>query len=142
MKSKRRKARELAIQVLYSWQISKKIVLFETEKYVIEQNKKYSLDKIYFHKIVTGVIKNIFYIDKIIKKNISKKKNRLDYIEQAILRLASYEIIKRLDIPYKVIINEGIELAKIYGSNKSHKFINSILDKIITNKNNIKIKNF
>ncbi|VFP83774.1 transcription antitermination factor NusB [Buchnera aphidicola] len=132
---KRRKARELAVQAIYAWQISKTIIISEIENYVIQQNKKNLLDKIYFHEIFTGVIKNVCYLDTIIYPHISNKNKRIDPIEQAILRLSSHEITQRLDIPYKVIINEGIELAKIFGSQKSHKFINGVLDKIIYKKN-------
>ncbi|VAX76723.1 transcription antitermination factor NusB [Buchnera aphidicola] len=128
--SKRRKARELAIQALYSWHVSNNSSVLEIKKYVIKQNKTSILDKEYFNEIVDGVIQNVDYLDRIIKLYLSRKIQRLDIIEKAILRLSSYEIIQRLDIPYKVIINEGIELAKTFGSQTSHKFINSILDKI------------
>ncbi|VFP81198.1 Transcription antitermination protein NusB [Buchnera aphidicola (Cinara kochiana kochiana)] len=134
---KRRKARELAIQAIYAWQISKNIIISDIKDYVMQQNKKYLLDKKYFHEIVTGVIKNVYFLDKIIYPHISNKNKRIDPIEQAILRLSSHEITQRLDIPYKVIINEGIELAKIFGSQKSHTFINGVLDKIICRKKNI-----
>ncbi|WP_082253698.1 transcription antitermination factor NusB [Buchnera aphidicola] len=135
MLSKRRRARELAIQVFYSWQISKNESILETINYVIKENKKYVLDTAYLNDVVSGVISNVNRLDKIIYSHLSKKIQRIDYIEKAILRLSSYEIIKRKDIPYKVIINEGIELAKTFGSQTSHKFINSILDKIVLEKN-------
>ncbi|VFP78273.1 Transcription antitermination protein NusB [Buchnera aphidicola (Cinara cuneomaculata)] len=131
----RRKARELAIQAIYAWQISKNIIISEIEKYVIQQNKKHLLDEKYFHEIFTGVIKNVRYLDNIIYPYISNKNKRIDPIEKAILRLSSHEITQRLDVPYRVIINEGIELAKIFGSQKSHKFINGVLDKIIKKNN-------
>ncbi|VFP88592.1 Transcription antitermination protein NusB [Buchnera aphidicola (Cinara piceae)] len=132
---KRRKSRELAIQVIYSWQISKKIILSEIKNYVIQQNKGFSLDSIYFDDIVNGVIQNVNYLDNIINPILSKKIQKIDQIEKAILRLSSYEITKRLDVPYKVVINEGIELAKKFGSKTSHKFINGVLDKLISKKN-------
>uniref|UniRef100_A0A451DFL3 Transcription antitermination protein NusB n=1 Tax=Buchnera aphidicola (Cinara pseudotsugae) TaxID=2518978 RepID=A0A451DFL3_9GAMM len=131
---KRRKARELAIQAIYAWQISKNIVISEITRYVVHQNKKCSLDVKYFSEVVFGVIKNVHYLDNIIKLHISQTNIRINPVEQSILRLSTHEIIQRIDIPYKVIINEGIELAKIFGSSKSHKFINGVLDKIIYEK--------
>ncbi|VFP85045.1 Transcription antitermination protein NusB [Buchnera aphidicola (Cinara splendens)] len=136
--SKRRKARELAIQAIYAWQISKNIVISEITKYVVHHNKKCSLDIEYFNQVVSGVIKNVHYLDNIIKLHISQTNIRINPVEQSILRLSAHEIIQRIDIPYKVIINEGIELAKIFGSSKSHKFVNGVLDKIIYEKNKIK----
>ncbi|VFP86086.1 Transcription antitermination protein NusB [Buchnera aphidicola (Cinara pseudotaxifoliae)] len=135
---KRRKARELAIQAIYAWQISKNTVISEIIKYVIHQNKNCLLDTQYCSEVVFGVIRNVHDLDNVIKLHISQKNIRVDPIEQSILRLSAHEIIQRTDIPYKVIINEGIELAKIFGSSKSHKFINGVLDKIINEKNNIK----
>ncbi|VFP77869.1 transcription antitermination factor NusB [Buchnera aphidicola] len=135
---KRRKAREMAVQTIYAWQISKNIVISEITRYVVHQNKKYSLDVIYFNQVVFGVINSVHYLDNIIKLHISQTNFRINPVEQSILRLSTHEIMQRIDIPYKVIINEGIELAKIFGSNKSHKFINGVLDKIMYEKNKIK----
>ncbi|VFP81577.1 transcription antitermination factor NusB [Buchnera aphidicola] len=133
--SKRRKSREMAIQAIYSWQISKQIIISEIKNYVIKENKDFLLDKQYFNEIVTGVIQNVHYLDNIINPILSKKNKKIDQIEKAILRLSSYEIMRRLDIPDKVVINEGIELAKKFGSKTSHKFINGVLDTLMSKKN-------
>ncbi|BGI51531.1 MAG: transcription antitermination factor NusB [Buchnera aphidicola (Ceratovacuna japonica)] len=127
MKS-RTKARKCAVQLLYSWQISKNYIK-DIEKQFIKEKKTKGADLIYFHEIISGISKNYIYIDKLIKKYISKKIKKLGQVEKAILRISFYELIQRYDIPYKVTINEGIELAKHFGSETSHKFINGILDK-------------
>ncbi|WP_343184215.1 transcription antitermination factor NusB [Buchnera aphidicola (Ceratovacuna keduensis)] len=127
MKS-RRKARKCAVQLLYSWQISKNYIK-DIENQFIKEKKTKGADLIYFHEIISGISKNYIYLDNLIKKYISKKINKIGQVEKAILRISFYELTKRYDIPYKVAINEGIELAKYFGSSKSHKFINGILDK-------------
>ncbi|VFP79295.1 transcription antitermination factor NusB [Buchnera aphidicola] len=132
---KRRKSREMAIQAIYSWQISKQIIISEIKNYVIKENKDFLSDKQYFNEIVTGVIQNVNYLDSIINPVLSKKNKKIDQIEKAILRLSSYEIMQRLDVPDKVVINEGIELAKKFGSKTSHKFINGVLDALMSKKN-------
>lgn len=129
---KRRQARKLSVQTLYAWQISKNNSISEIKKYILKQNLNVKIDILYFHNIINGVINNIIYLDKLISLYINRKINTLDYIEKIILRISIYEMFKRSDIPNKVVINEGIELAKIFGSSKSHKFINGVLDKIIS----------
>lgn len=131
---KRRKARELALQIIYSWEISKNEITNEIKNYFIYQYNKNEIDLIYFHEIVSGIIKNKNKLDNYIIPFLSKKIKKLGEIEKSILRISSYEIIYRFDIPRKVIINEGIELAKTFGSKDSHKFINGILDSIISKK--------
>ncbi|WP_343188124.1 transcription antitermination factor NusB [Buchnera aphidicola (Ceratoglyphina bambusae)] len=127
MKSRRR-ARECAVQLLYSWQISKNYIK-DLETQFIEDQKTEDVDIIYFHEIISGISKHYLYLDNLIKKYIAKKINTIGQIEKAILRISFYELTKRYDIPYKVAINEGIELAKHFGNDKSYKLINGILDK-------------
>ncbi|NIH41183.1 MAG: transcription antitermination factor NusB [Buchnera aphidicola (Periphyllus aceris)] len=123
----RKKARTCIVQALYSWQISKNKIP-EIKKYFYKKNKKI-IDINYFNEIFTGIIKNKQKIDILIKKYIKENLNRLGQIEKSILRMSFYELIKRKDIPYRVIINEGIEISKIFCSKDSHKFINGVLDK-------------
>ncbi|WP_343188996.1 transcription antitermination factor NusB [Buchnera aphidicola (Chaitoregma tattakana)] len=127
MKS-RSKARACAVQLLYSWQISKNYIK-DIENQFLKEKKTKGIDLIYFHEIISGISKHYIHLDNLIKQYISKKNHKIGQIEKAILRISFYELTKRYDIPYKVAINEGIELAKHFGSAKSHKFINGILDK-------------
>ncbi|AEH39871.1 transcription antitermination protein [Buchnera aphidicola (Cinara tujafilina)] len=128
---KRRQARILALQVLYAWQISKNNLITQIKKFILKKTRIFYIDEIYFHEIISGVIDNVIYLDKLISPVCQKIYKKLDCIEKNILRISSYEIFKRTDIPYKVTINEGIELAKIFGSCTSHKFINGVLDSIL-----------
>ncbi|WP_343126457.1 transcription antitermination factor NusB [Buchnera aphidicola] len=128
---KRRKARIIALQTLYSWQISKNIMTQEIIKYFLKKQDIKKIDLIYFHDIIYGVIKYVKNLDVFMIPYLSRHIRTLGNIEIIILRISLFEILKRKDIPYKVSINEGIELAKIFGAEKSHKFINGVLDKIV-----------
>jgi len=124
----RRRAREQAVQALYSWQISNNNIneilnQFQKKQIITE------IDKIYFYELVIGISKNLKYLDKLMIPYLSRAINELGQIEKAILRISFFELDKRHDIPYKVTINESIELAKLFGAKDSHKFINGVLDK-------------
>lgn len=128
----RSNSREFAVQAIYSWQLSKNNIL-DIGNYFFESycDKKKSYDVKYFYELIYGVANNIKELDTLIHVNlICKNVKKISQIEKAILRISLFELIKKNDIPYKVVINEGIELAKSFGNYKSHKFINSILDKI------------
>ncbi|QTM69428.1 transcription antitermination factor NusB [Buchnera aphidicola (Hormaphis cornu)] len=140
IKSKRRRARECAVQLLYSWQISKNPMQY-LELQDLENHKTQDIDITYLKEITTGIIKTHKDLDALMIPYLSRSFHTLGQIEKAILRISFYELIKRYDIPYKVVINEAIELAKIFGANSSHKFINGVLDKVAlkircSNKNN------
>ncbi|WP_343192057.1 transcription antitermination factor NusB [Buchnera aphidicola (Formosaphis micheliae)] len=136
----RRKTRECIIQVLYSWQISKNNIDYIKSQFFEDHNIQ-TIDIKYFNEIITGVVKNYQMIDKLITPYLSRDLIAVGQIEKAILRLSFYELLNRSDVPYKVSINEGIELAKSFGAEDSHKFINGVLDKAANtlriNKNNI-----
>ncbi|CAL4322859.1 transcription antitermination factor NusB [Buchnera aphidicola] len=125
--STRRQARKCIIQALYTWELSKnKIIDIEREYRKNIDTKK--VDIKYFHEIFNSIVINCKKIDQKIKLCLDRKLQEIGYIEKAILRLSVYELYNRTDIPYKVSINEGIELAKIFGAQNSHKFINGVLN--------------
>ncbi len=74
---------------------------------------------------------NFAVLDEAVKPFIDRPFEEIDLVEKAILRVSAYELKFRLDVPYKVIINEGIELAKAFAADDSHKFVNGILDKAV-----------
>ncbi|XRY30801.1 MAG: transcription antitermination factor NusB [Buchnera aphidicola (Tetraneura akinire)] len=124
----RRKARRYALQALYAWKTSGNDINIIKLQF-LEEKKMNHVDVIYFKKLILGVAKNYSYIDKKIQPYLSRTSKQVDPIEKTILRIAFYELLIRNDIPYKVSINEGIELAKTFGAQDSHKFINGVLDK-------------
>lgn len=128
--AKRRRARECAVQALYSWQFSKNNIVDIEKQFLLEQNVN-NVDINYFCKILMGVASNIKYLDNMMKPFLSRQLQNLDPLEKIILRISIYELRYHLnDIPYKVAINEGIELAKTFGSEESYKFINGVLDTV------------
>lgn len=126
----RRKARELAVQAIYSWQMSKNPVE-QIELSIVTSNNMQKVDTDYFLEILRAVVRNSAELDLKIKPYLGRLPEELDPVEKAILRLATYELVERIDVPFKVVINESIELAKSFGAEESHKFINGVLDKAI-----------
>lgn len=127
----RRRARACTLQALYSWQLSKNDVK-EIENYVIAEQDIQGFNISYFHELYIGVINCAEELDELMIPYLSRNLEKLTYIEHSVLRIALFELTKCHDIPYKVAINEAIELVKIFGAEKSHKFINGVLDKIAT----------
>lgn len=124
----RRRARECAVQALYSWQLSRNDIADVEYQFLSEQDVK-GVDIAYFREILAGVATHSDYLDGLMKPYLSRQLEELGPVERAILRLSLYELSKRADVPYRVAINEGIELAKVFGAEDSHKFVNGVLDK-------------
>lgn len=128
--SARRKAREFAVQAVYSWQMTQNPVE-QIELSIATSNDMSKVDMGYFQELLRSVVNDTQALDTAIKPYLGRLPEELDVVEKAILRIASYELTARLDVPYKVVINEAIELAKSFGAEESHKFINGVLDKAI-----------
>ncbi|KFX06542.1 MULTISPECIES: transcription antitermination factor NusB [Pectobacterium] len=124
----RRRARECAVQALYSWQLSKNDIADVEHQFLSEQDVK-DVDITYFRELLAGVATQAEKLDQLMAPFLSRQIDELGQVEKAILRLAMFELSKREDVPYKVAINEAIELAKIFGAEDSHKFVNGVLDK-------------
>lgn len=127
----RRFARFCALQALYSWQLSKSDIK-KIEDYIIVAQNIQNFDFSYFHELYIGIMGCISELNSLMTPYLSRDFNKLDYIEYSVLLIALFELTKRYDIPYKVVINEAIELSKTFGSDQSYKFINGVLDKIVS----------
>ncbi|MGP4123597.1 MAG: transcription antitermination factor NusB [Sodalis sp. (in: enterobacteria)] len=125
----RRRARECAVQALYSWQLSHNDITDIEIQFLAEQDTL-DVDIAYFRELYVGAATNAQELDKLMAPYLSRQLKELGYVERAVLRIALFELSKRQDVPYKVVINEAIELAKTFGAEESHKFINGVLDKI------------
>ncbi|SUH10658.1 N utilization substance protein B [Salmonella enterica subsp. enterica] len=124
----RRRARECAVQALYSWQLSQNDIADVEYQFLAEQDVK-DVDVLYFRELLSGVATNSAYLDGLMKPYLSACLKSWDRLKKAVLRIALFELSKRSDVPYKVAINEAIELAKTFGAEDSHKFVNGVLDK-------------
>lgn len=137
--SLRRCARECATQAIYSWTMTQNPVEevelafisgYDFNDNEAEPTEKAQMDVPYFRKLLRGTVANLADIDVALRDFLDRNEDEVDPIERAILRLAGYELLYELDVPYRVVINEGIEVAKVFGSDDSHKYINGVLDKL------------
>jgi N utilization substance protein B len=128
--SPRRKARELAVQAVYSWQLSQNNIA-EIELNFLTENSARRFDIPYFQQLFRGVSAQVGSIDEKISPHVDRPLKDVDHVEKAVLRVAVFELSECQDVPYRVIINEAIELAKSFGADDSHKFVNGVLDKVV-----------
>ncbi|MEI6335728.1 MAG: transcription antitermination factor NusB [Methylococcaceae bacterium] len=139
MSSSRTNARKAAVQALYQWQMTGQS-LVEIERQFKEEDRLKDVQKSYFTELFHGVPKNLAEIDLALTEFVDRPVDMIDPVERAILRIGAYELINRLDMPYRVVLNEGINLAKYFGADGSHKYVNGILDKVAQQKRAVEIK--
>ncbi|MCE2573685.1 transcription antitermination factor NusB [Motilimonas eburnea] len=126
--AERRRARQFAVQAIYQWQMTHANVAMIIDQFLVDQDlSKTDLD--YFRDLVSGVIQSCDELDQTLAPYLARKMTEMDQVDKAILRLAMYELTKRKDVPFKVVINEAIELAKDFATDESHKYVNGVLDK-------------
>jgi N utilization substance protein B len=127
----RSRARRRALQALYAWQVSGSSMNAVIEQFRHEQDMEVA-DLEYFEDLLRGVERNVETIDEALKPYIDRDVAQIDPIERAVLRLAGYELKFRPDVPYRVIINEAIEVTKRFGADHGHSYVNGVLDKLAT----------
>jgi N utilization substance protein B len=124
---KRKHARDKVLQALYQWQLSGEDLDWIKQHYLEEQGVS-SGDEAYFLELLYQIPAEVEQLDETYRKFMTHTEDRLDPIECNILRIATYEFIHHLEIPYKAVINEAVNLARKYGADESHKFVNGVLD--------------
>jgi N utilization substance protein B len=124
---KRKHARDKAMQALYQWQLSGEDLDWIRDHYLEEQGIN-SGDPEYFLELLYKIPSCVTELDASYREFMQNFEDNLDPIECNILRIATYELIHHLEIPYRVIINEAVNLAKTYGTDESYKFVNGVLD--------------
>jgi len=124
---KRKHARDKAMQALYQWQLSAEDLDWIKDHYLQEQGIA-SGDEEYFLELLYQIPAHVEALDARYRKYVTSFEDHLDPIETNILRIATYELEHHPEIPYKVVINEAVNLAKTYGADDSHKFVNGVLD--------------
>ncbi|WP_100641372.1 transcription antitermination factor NusB [Marinobacter salexigens] len=125
----RRRARVLAMQGLYQRHFTKSPISDIEAEFMVD-NDMTKVDSLYFRDVLRGVHREQAELDKLIEPFLDRPLLEVDPVELAIVRVGAYELRHRVDVPYKVVINEGIELAKRFGGTEGHKFVNSVLDKL------------
>ena len=131
----RHRARHFAMQALYQWEITKELASVIEEQFLEDQPVDDKTDKEYLHQLIVGTITHVDEIDKTYKPYLNSRSiEDLDMVDKSILRLATYELLfQSKDVPYRVIINEAILLAKDFAAQDSHKFVNGVLYKVVKN---------
>jgi N utilization substance protein B len=135
----RRKARSFALQAIYQWHMAG-ADLAKIEAEFRADNDMSNVDFEYFHEILHGVPRELSSLDKVITPLLDRNTEELTPVELSILRLATYEMIHRIDVPYKVVINEAVELAKSFGATDGHKYVNGVVDKIAQQVRTVEVK--
>ena len=132
--SPRRRSRELALQGLYQWLLGGADValidaqLREPGEFA-EQADFAKCDQAHFDALLHGVVSDSAELDVVLARHVDRKTSLLSPVEHALLLIGAYELRNCLDIPYRVVINEAVELAKSFGGTDGHKYVNGVLDK-------------
>ncbi len=127
-KSARRRSREFALQGLYQWLLSGE----ETSAvlaHIIEQDGFAKCDRAHFDALLHGGIEQAVALDAALARHVDRKTSQLSPVEHAALMIGCYELMHCVEIPYRVAINEAVELTKSFGGTDGHKYVNGVLDK-------------
>ncbi len=127
-KSGRRRAREFALQGLYQWLLSRASG-DEIVAHLREQDDFDKCDRAHFDALLHGAISEATTLDAVLARHVDRPVAQLSPVEHAVLMIGAYELTHCLDIPYRVAINEAVELAKAFGGTDGHKYVNGVLDK-------------
>lgn len=130
VKSSRRRAREFVVQALYQWQLTQDTVT-NIERFLKEGNTSFvRADEGLFREVFYGAVKDVAELTVALAPHVDRPFVEISPVERAILYAGAFEIIRMPQTPYPVIVNESIELAKVFGGTDGHKFINGVLDKL------------
>jgi transcription antitermination protein NusB len=127
----RRRSRKVAMQAIYQWQMT------GMDLQPLEQEYRHAgalkkADEEYFGVLLRGVLLRTEALDALLAPALDRPVDELDRVEQALLRLGVFELSERIDVPYRVVIDEYVELAKGYGAEDSYKYVNAVLDRLAT----------
>ena len=124
----RSRARRRATQALYAWQLSGNAMSRVIDEFRHEQDMEIA-DLGYFEDLLRGVEKHCAELDAVLAPFLDRDVAQVDPIERAALRIGAYELRHRIDVPYRVVINEAIEVTKRFGAEHGHTYVNGVLDK-------------
>lgn len=134
----RQKARRLLVQALYSWEVGG-VDVNAIESHFLTTNDMDQFDTDLFHEILFGVTTNWIEIDQTFEPYLDRNREQLDPVSRAVLRLSTFEMLYSIQVPYKVVINEAVNLAKTFGPEDAFKFINGVLDRVAVVRRSIEV---
>ena len=127
--AQRRKARHFGLQALYQWTLSGASPADIEAEFRIDNDFQHT-DGEYFSAVLKGVVRDVDALEALFSPVLDRRLGELDPIERNLLRLGTFELRDRIDVPYKVVISEAVALAKKFGATDSHRYINGVLDKV------------
>ena len=127
--AQRRKARHFGLQALYQWTLSDASLVDIDAEFRVDNDFRHT-DGEYFQALLRGVMEDVESLEALFSPLLDRALDDLDPIERNLLRMGTFELKERIDVPYKVVINEAVSLAKKFGATESHRYINGILDKV------------
>ncbi len=128
-RNRRHRAREFALKALYEWQLSHNDMR-DIRAGLAEEEGYAEIDGEYFRQIADGVVEQHESLDAAIAPVLDRAPAALSPVEHGVLLIGAYELAHAPDVPYRVVINEAVELAKSYGGTDGHKYVNGVLDKL------------
>lgn len=138
--SARRKARHYAVQGLYEWKMSGNSINIIEATFRTDYDMKH-VDVAYFHELLHQIPARLDQVEEVYLPHLQERSgDELDPVTEALLRLGAYELKFRIDVPYKVVINEAVALAKKFGATDSHKFVNGVLDRAAADVRGLEVK--
>jgi N utilization substance protein B len=121
-------ARKVAMQALYQWQLTQQSAA-EIKPQFLESEESAGMDREHFEELVSGCIAGHEALEAALQPFLDRPLDQLDPVETAILMIGMFELQQRVDIPYRVVINEGVDLCKRFGATDAHKYVNAVLDR-------------
>jgi N utilization substance protein B len=135
----RARARRRALQAVYAWQISGTGAREIVAQFAHEQAREIA-DLAYFEDLVHGVGAHVAELDALLAPHLDRGIDEVDPIERAGLRIAVYELKHRLDVPYRVVLNEAVESVKRFGSEHGHTYVNGVLDRLAAELREVEVR--
>lgn len=127
------------MQAIYQWQMTGDSIT-DIKQQFFDDNNFSKIDADYFSELVSGVASSLSELDPLLEKNMPRTVESVDPVERSILRLATYEFIHRIDVPYRVVLNEAVNITKEFCAENSHAFVNAVLDKVAKEVRHIEVK--
>ncbi len=139
MSKKRSQARRHAVQAIYQWQMAGENVGEIANQFLEEQDLD-GFEVPYFQELLRGVPQHLSELDELLKPALDRAIESVDPVERAVLRLGVFELCYKPEVPYRVVINEAVELAKVFGAEQGHKYVNGVLDQVAKQVRSVEIK--
>lgn len=134
----RRKARHYALQALYQWQIARQSLNDIEAQFRADYNMA-NVDTEFFSELLHRIPAELNELQECFEPLLDRRLDDLDPVELTLLRMGTYELMRRIDVPYKVVINEIVNLAKRFGATDSHRYINGVLDKVAARQRSVEV---